>query len=58
MANIFEDPTECKERGEMVVSSTCVPADNAKRVRMSKVDPYAPSNSIEHVERPRYGQAY
>lgn len=58
MANIFENPTECEERGDMVVSPACVPVDNAKRVRMSKVDPYAPKNSIEHVERPRYGQAY
>ena len=58
MANIFENKTECKERCDMVISSTCVPPDNSKLVRMSKLDPYAPKNSIEHVERPRYGHDY
>lgn len=56
--NIHQDQTECKEYDNLTVSSTCIPPDNAKRVRVSKVDPYAPSNSIEHIERPRYGQAY
>ena len=58
MANIFEDPTKCEERGDMVVSPACTPPDTAKQVRLSKLDPFAPNNSVEHVERPRYGQAY
>ena len=58
MANIFEDTTSCKERDDLVVSAACVPVDIAKQVRQSKIDPFAPSNSVQHPERPRYGHDY
>jgi len=58
MANIFEDPTKCEERKDVVVSAACVPSDMAKQVRQSKIDPFAAGSSVEHPERPRYGRDY
>jgi hypothetical protein len=56
--NIHQDQTKCQEYDNLVVSPACTPPDTSKQVRLSKLDPFAPSNSVEHVERPRYGQAY
>lgn len=56
--SIFEDPTKCEERKDLVVSAAVVPPDMAKQVRQSKIDPFAPSNSVQHPERPRYGHDY
>ena len=58
MGSIFEDKTTCEERTDTVVSSTTEPPDCKRMVRDGKLDPFGPSNSVQHSDRPRYGHDY